>query len=316
MTLPERPSELGLRAWWGVLRRTVREYSDDNLGDWAAALTYYAVLSIFPGLLLLVSLLGLIGQSATQPLIDNLATIAPGAVGDILTQGARSLQDAQGSSGVLAIVALVGAFWSASGYIAAFMRASNAIYDVPEGRPLWKTLPIRLGMTLVVGGLLAISALAVVFTGRLAEWVGDLIGVGKAAVAVWDVAKWPVLVLLIGLMLALLYWAAPNARPAGFRWITPGGVVAVLIWIVASLGFAVYVSNFDSYNKTYGALGGVIIFFVWLYISNIAVLLGAEFDAELMRGRAMVGGMPEDQEPFVQMRNAPKEEERQKGLAP
>ncbi|GIJ49498.1 hypothetical protein Val02_63840 [Virgisporangium aliadipatigenens] len=314
MELPERPSQLGFRAWWGVLRRTVREYSDDNLSDWAAALTYYSVLSIFPGLLLLVSVLGLIGQSVTQPLIDNLATIAPGAVRDILTQGARSLQDAQGSSGVLAIVALLGAFWSASGYIAAFMRASNAIYDVPEGRPLWKTLPLRLVLTLVVGALLGATAIAVVFTGRLAEWVGDLIGAGEWAVAAWDVVKWPVLVVLVGLMLALLYWAAPNARPAGFRWITPGGVVAVLIWIVASVGFALYVSNFESYNKTYGALGGVIVFFVWLYISNIAVLLGAEFDAELHRGRAIVGGMPPDQEPFVEMRDAPKEEERQKGL--
>jgi membrane protein len=317
MELPERPSQLGWRAWWGVLRRTVREYSDDNLSDWAAALTYYAVLSLFPGLLLLVSLLGLIGQSATQPLIDNLGSIAPGAVRDILTDGARSLQEAQGSAGILAIVSLVGAFWSASGYIAAFMRASNAIYDVPEGRPLWKTLPLRLGMTLVVGTLIALTALCVVFTGRLAEWVGDLIGVGPAAVAVWDVAKWPVLVILVSLMLAMLYWAAPNARPAGFRWITPGGIVAVLIWIIASVGFAVYVANFESYNKTYGTLGSVIIFFVWLYISNIAVLLGAEFDAELHRGRAMAGGLPEDTEPFVELRDTrkvPKDFETEKGL--
>jgi membrane protein len=314
MELPERPSQLGLRAWWGVLRRTVSEYSDDNLSDWAAALTYYSVLSIFPGLLLLVSVLGLIGQSATQPLIDNLATITPGPVRDILTQGARSLQESQRSSGLLAIVALAAAFWSASGYVAAFIRAANAIYDVPEGRPLWKTLPLRLGMTLVIGTLLAVTALCVVFTGRLAEWVGDLIGAGPVAVTVWDVAKWPVLVLLVTLMLALLYWAAPNARPAGFRWITPGGILAVLVWIIASVGFAVYVSNFESYNKTYGALGSVIVFFVWLYISNIAVLLGAEFDAELLRGRAIVGGMPADQEPFVEMRDAPKEEERQKGL--
>jgi membrane protein len=303
---PDRPTRLGVRAWFGVVRRTVREFGEDNLTDWAAALTYYAVLSIFPGLLVLVSVLGLLGQSAIQPLIDNIDTIAPGPVGEILTNGARSLTEAQSAAGLLAIVGVAGALWSASGYVAAFMRASNAIYDVPEGRPIWKTLPIRLGVTVIVGILLAVSALMVVFTGRLAEWVGDAIGAGPVLVAVWDVAKWPVLVILVSLMFAILYWASPNARQGGFRWISPGGVLAVLVWIAASAGFAIYVANFNSYNKTYGALGGVIIFFVWLWISNIAVLLGAEFDAELHRGRAIAAGHPEDEEPFVELRDTRK----------
>jgi membrane protein len=303
---PDTPTGLGIRGWWGVLRRTVREFGDDNLTDWAAALTYYSVLSIFPGLLVLVSVLGLVGQSVLQPLIDNMKTIAPGPVGDILTTGARSLTQAQGAAGLLAIVGLAGALWSASGYIAAFMRAANAIYDVPEGRPIWKTLPIRIAVTIVVGVLLAVSAVMVVFTGELAQRVGDALGIGSALITTWNVVKWPILIVLVSLMFALLYWASPNARQGGFRWITPGGLLAVLLWIIASAGFAFYVANFGSYNKTYGALGGVIIFFVWLWISNLAVLLGAELDAELHRGRAIAAGHPEAEEPFVELRDTRK----------
>jgi membrane protein len=303
---PDTPAKLGGRGWWGTLKRTVREFREDNLTDWAAALTYYAVLSIFPGLLVLVSLLGLAGQPAIQPLIDNMGTIAPGQVGDILKDGARGLTGAKDSAGVLAIIGLAGALWSASGYVAAFMRASNAIYDVPEGRPIWKTLPIRLGVTIVVGILLAVSALMVVFTGRFADRVGDAIGAGSVLLTAWGILKWPVLVILVSLMFAILYWASPNARQGGFRWVSPGGFLAVLVWIIASAGFAFYVANFDSYNKTYGTLGAVIIFFVWLWISNLAVLLGAEFDAELHRSRAIAAGHPEDREPFVEFRDTRK----------
>jgi membrane protein len=286
-----------------VLRRTVREFGEDKLTDWAAALTYYAVLSIFPGLLLLVSILGLVGAPALQPLIDNMGTIAPGPVGEILAEGARGLTEAQGAAGLLALVGAAGALWSASGYIAAFMRAANAIYDVPEGRPFWKTVPIRLGVTVVVGALLAVSALMVVLTGDLARRVGDAFDAGSVLVTTWGIVKWPILVVIVSQMFALLYWASPNARQGGYRWISPGGLLAVVLWMLASAGFAIYVANFASYNKTYGVLGGVIIFFVWLWISNIAVLLGAEFDAELHRARAIAAGHPADREPYVELRD-------------
>ncbi|MDQ1657679.1 MAG: rane protein [Cryptosporangiaceae bacterium] len=300
---PSKPTALSGKSWWGVLKRTVREFQNDNLTDWAAALTYYGIQSIFPGLLVLVSLLGLFGKSTTQPLINNIATIAPGPVKDILTGAATSLQKSGSTAGLLAIAGLAGALWSASGYVGAFMRASNAIYDIPEGRPVWKTIPIRLAVTVITGVLIAVSALAVVFTGKLAEQVGKLLGVGSAAVTVWDIAKWPVLVILVSLMFAILFWASPNAKQAGFRWVSPGGLVAVILWIIASAAFAFYVANFGSYNKTYGTLGGIIVFLVWLWISNIAVLLGAEFDAELHRGRAIAAGQPEDEEPFVELRD-------------
>jgi len=301
-----KPTELDKGSWSGVLKRTAREFKDDDLADRAGALTYFGILSIFPAILALVSVLGLVGASATQPLIDNLGKVAPGPARDILTRAVENLQNSQGASGILFIVGLAAALWSASAYVASFMRASNAIYDVEEGRPIWKKLPVRLGVTLVLLVLLAISAVAVVVTGGLARQVGNLIGVGESAVKVWDIAKWPVLLLIVSFMFALLYWAAPNVKQPGFRWISPGGIVAVVLWIVASVAFAFYVANFGSYNKTYGALGGVIIFLVWLWLTNVAVLLGAEFNAELERGRQIEGGYPPEQEPFLEPRDTRK----------
>jgi membrane protein len=303
---PEKPMHLGGGAWLGVLKRTGREFSRDNLTDWAAALTYYGILSIFPALLALISILGLFGKSATQPLITNLGSVAPGPAKQIVTSAIQDLQKSQGAAGILFIVGLAGALWSASGYIAAFMRASNAIYDIEEGRPIWKTAPVRIAVTVVMLTLVTISAVAVAVTGGLAKQVGNLIGVGSTAVAIWDIAKWPVLLLIVSFMFAFLYWAAPNVKHPKFRWISPGGVLAVLVWLVASAAFAFYLANFGSYNKTYGALGGVVTFLVWLWISNIAVLLGAEFNAELERGRAIEAGMPEEREPFVEPRDTRK----------
>jgi len=299
-----------VRHWWPVLKRTVREFKEDNLTDWAAALTYYAVLAIFPALIVLVSILGLVGESATQPLLDELAGVAPGPAKEIFTNAIENLQGSQGAAGIAFVVGLLAALWSASGYVAAFMRASNSIYDIEEGRPIWKTLPVRVGLTLVLMLLLALSALAVVLTGGLAKALGDVIGLGDTAVEVWDIAKWPVLLLVVSFMFALLYWAAPNVKHPGFRWISPGGVLAVVGWLIASAAFAFYVSSFGSYNKTYGALAGVVVFLVWLWISNIMILLGAEFNAELERERAIEDGMrPEDKEPFVEPRDTRKMEE-------
>jgi membrane protein len=306
---PDGPSEVGRTGWWAALKRTVHEFREDNLTDWAAALTYYGVLAIFPAMIVLVSILGLIGESATQPLIDNLGSVAPGPAKDIVESSLKNLQGSQGTAGVLFIIGLLGALWSASGYVAAFMRASNAIYDMDEGRPVWKTLPVRVSLTLVLLVLLAVTTVAVVLTGGIAQKVGDVIGLGSTAVTVWNIAKWPVLLLVVSLMFALLYWAAPNVKQAGFRWVSPGGLLAVVGWLIASGAFALFVSNFGSYNKTYGALAGVIVFLVWLWISNIVILLGAEFNAELERQRAIEGGMrPEDKEPFAEPRDTRKME--------
>jgi membrane protein len=300
----EPPAKLPRHAWTGVLRRTLSEFSEDNLTDWAAALTYYGIVAMFPALIALVSILGLIGKSATKPLLDNLGGFAPGPAHQILENALNGLTQSRGSAGILFAVGLVGALWSASGYIGAFIRASNQIWDVEEGRPIWQIVPLRLFVTVVMLILLAASAIAVVVTGPLADKVGKLIGIGGAAVTVWDIAKWPVLVLVVSVMFSILFYASPNVRQPGFRWVMPGGVVAVVGWMVASAAFGLYVANFGSYNKTYGSLGAIIIFLVWLWLSNVAILFGAELNAEIARGRQIEAGQPAEREPFLPPRKA------------
>ena len=287
-----------------TLKRTAKEFSADKLPHWAAALTYYGVLSIFPALLALVSILGLIGSSAIQPISDNLAKVAPGPAKEILTGALQGLQNG-GGAGLLFIIALAGAIWAASGYISAFMEASNAIYDIEEGRPIWKKLPLRIAITIVMLVLLAISALAVVLTGPLAQQAGKLVGVGSAAVTIWDIAKWPILVLIVAFMFAVLYYSAPNVKQPSLKAVMPGGILAVIVWIIASAAFAFYVANFGSYNKTYGALGGVIVFLVWLWLTNIAILLGAEYNAERARTQHIKAGHSAHDEPYLPARSEP-----------
>jgi membrane protein len=300
--VPSNPTDLSGGSWFAAARRALKEYKADDLQDRAAALTYFGIQSIFPGLLVLVSLLGVLGQSATQPLITNLGNAAPASVRKIIMTDVTHLQHSHAAAGILGIAGILLALWSASNYVAAFMRASNVIYDVPEGRPIWKTAPIRLGVTLVTMILLVASALIVVVTGGLAQKAGNVLGLGSTAVTIWDVAKWPVLLIIIGLILAILFWASPNARH-GFQWVSPGGITAVVLWLAASGLFAVYVANFSHYNKIYGSLAGIIIFLIWMWISNVAILLGAEFNAELERGRAVAAGHPAGQEPFSELRD-------------
>lgn len=305
----DAPTEMPPSSWWASLRRTVGEFGDDALPDLAAGLTYYAILSIFPALLVLVSLVGLAGPSATRTLTENASTAMPEDAGRLVTTTIENLQGNPAAAGVFGLISLAVALWSASGYVAAFMRASNVVYDVPEGRPFWKTLPIRVGVTLLMVLLLSLTVVGVTLTGDVAAWVGELLGVGGTVVTVWNVAKWPVLLFIVVFMIALLYWASPNAR-RGFRWVSPGSVLAVVIWLLASAAFAFYVANFASYGKTYGTMATVIVFLVWLWITNIAVLLGEEFNAEVERGRALSAGQPEDVEPYVAMRDRPKRKHR------
>jgi len=303
---PSGPTKLPRGSWRGVVRRTFREFKADNLTDLAAALTYYGVLAIFPAVIALISIVGLVGHSATQPLIDNLAKLAPGTGRQVFMSAIQGLQRSRSAAGVLFVVGILGALWSASSYVGAFMRASNAIYDIDEGRPFWMTAPVRLAVTVVMVVLLVAGSLAVVITGGLAGQVGKLVGVGGSAVTVWDIAKWPVLLLVVALMFSILYWASPNVKQPGFRWLTPGGLFAVAVWVLASALFALYVAGFSSYNKTYGALAGVIVFLVWLWMTNVAILLGAELNAELARARVIETGHPADVEPFLEPRRAPK----------
>jgi membrane protein len=305
---PRNPTQLRGRAWWGVLKRTVSEFREDNLTDWAAALTYYAILSIFPALIVLVSILGLAGVSATNAILSNIKDLGPGPAQDIISGAIKEIAASTSTAGVAFVLGLLASLWSASGYVGAFSRAANVIYEMEEGRPFWKLRPIQIGMTLILLVLVAISAIAVVISGPLASEIGKVLGIQGTAVTIFNIAKWPVIVVVLMTMLAILYYGAPNVRHPGFRWITPGGVLAVLLWMLASVGFAFYVSNFSSYNATYGSLAGVIIFLIWLWISNVAVLLGAEMNAEIERGRELESGVPEEKTLAMEPRTAAKGE--------
>lgn len=253
---PDSPAELPKRSWSALLRRGVAELKDDELTDRAAALACYGILSRFPALLVLVSLLGIAGESATREVLDNMQRLAPGSSRDVSTDAVEQLQAGADLGSALAVGGLVGAVWSASGYVAAFIRAANAAYDVPEGRPVWNVLPLRVALTVVLLVLSVVSALTVVFTGALARQAGTALGVGDTGLAVWPIAKWPVLVLLVVCMIAILCWATPNARVKGFKWVSPGSVAALLIWLAASVGFAVYVTDFGSHKQDVRDAGG------------------------------------------------------------
>ena len=302
---PRAPARLSRGRWWETLKRTVGEFRDDGLTDWAAALTYYAVLAIFPALIALVAIVGLVGASATDPLLENLTELTPGPANEILTNAIDEIATGRDTAGVAFALGLLGALWSASGYVGAFARASNAIYEVDEGRPVWKLRPQQVGITLVLILLVVLMAVGVVVSGPVAEEVGNVIGAGDTAVTVWGIAKWPVIALLVVGILAILFYAAPNVRQPGFRWITPGGILTLVVFLAASAGFALYVSNFASYNATYGSIAGVVVFLVWLWISNIALLLGAELNAELERSRELEAGVPEERTIALTPRDTP-----------
>lgn len=309
---PDSPTELSTPSLLAVLKRVGQQFGKDGLTDLAAALTYYAVLSIVPGLIVLISILGLMGPDAVTEVSNQVQAVAPGSSANFVHTLIAQAQANKGGAGLSAIFGVVVALWSASGYVAAFMRASNVVYAIGEGRPIWKTLPIRLGVTVAAVILLVACALIVVVSGPIAHQVGDLLGAGDTTVLIWNIAKWPVLLILVSVLLAILFWASPNAKQGNIKWVSPGGVIAVLIWLIVSALFAVYVATFASYNKTYGSLAGVVIFLVWLWLSNLAVLIGAEVNAELDHAKAIAQGLPEDVEPFAEPRDTRKLDDHQK----
>lgn len=302
---PDSPTELSRPSWWAVLKRTRVEFSNDNVTDLAAALTYYGLLSIVPGLIVLLSILGLTG-AGTHQLTAQVGNVAPGSSAKVIDTLIKQAESHHSGAGIAAIVGIVIALWSASGYVAAFMRASNRVYDIGEGRPFWKKAPIRLALTLFAVVLLVAMAVIVVVTGPVARSVGNAVGAGSVVVTVWSIAKWPVLLVLVSVLLAVLFWAAPNARQAGIKWVSPGGVIATVLWLVLSAIFALYVTYFSSYNKTYGSLAGIVVLLVWLWLSNVSLLFGLEINAELEHQRAIAEGLPPDVEPFAEPRDTRK----------
>ncbi|MGU3290844.1 YihY/virulence factor BrkB family protein [Williamsia sp. M5A3_1d] len=289
---PDSPTDLTRPSTVAVLRRTAKEFSRDQCTDLAAALTYYSVLSLFPSLLVVVSLLGVFGkgQSTVDTVLQIVGDVAPSSAVDTIRDPVSQLVNAP-TAGVALVIGLLGALWSASGYVGAFGRAMNRMYEIEEGRPFYKLRPLQLLVTLIGLIIAASVALMLVISGPVARSVGDAIGAGDTALLVWNIARWPVILVFVVLVVALLYYASPNVAQPSFRWISAGAVLAIVVWIVASVAFALYVANFSSYNKTYGALAGVIIFLLWLWLTNLSLLFGAEFDSELTRGRQLQAGI-------------------------
>ncbi|WAJ47598.1 YihY/virulence factor BrkB family protein [Mycobacterium sp. Aquia_216] len=294
---PESPDDLTRASWFYVLRKTAREVTNDQCTDLAAALTYYGVLSVFPALLVMVSLLGVFGEGrrTTNALLDAAGVVVPASAVDMLRQPIEQIVDSR-SAGFALVFSILGALWSASGYIGAFGRAMNRVYGIAEGRPFWKLRPMQLALTVAALILAAAVAFMLAISGSLTQAVGSAIGLGHAAQMTWSIAKWPMILVLVTLVVAILYYVTPNVRQPKFRWLSVGSTIAIMIWTLASVGFGFYVSDFGSYNKTYGALAGIIVFLLWLWITNLALLFGAELDAELERGRQLQAGIGAERE--------------------
>jgi membrane protein len=290
---PDSPGDLTKQSWMYVGRKTVREFSDDQCTDLAAALTYYSVLALFPAAIAVLSLVGLVGQGpkTVDTLLQILRDVGASGAADTIEPTLTQLSNTP-NAGLALVLGLAAAVWSASGYVGAFGRGMNRIYEIDEGRPIWKLRPAMLLVTVITLVLTAVVALGLVLTGPAAQAVGDAIGLGSTVVTIWNIAKWPVLLAVVIFIVALLYYATPNVKQPRFRWISPGAILAILVWVVASAAFGLYVANFSSYDKTYGTLAGVVVFLLWLWITNLALLLGAELDAELERGRELQAGMP------------------------
>lgn len=289
---PDDPTDVKKPSWGYVFKRTLHEFGADKCTTLAAALTYYSVLAIFPALLALISLIGLFGQAdqTTRLLLGIVESLGDASTAETLRQPIEQLASSQGA-GLALVVGLLGAIWSASGYVSAFSQAMNAIYEVDEGRPFWKLRPIVVLLTVVLLVIAVAIILLLIVSGPVAEAIGSAIGLGDVALTVWNIAKWPIVAFLAVLMVAVLYYGTPNVKQPKFRWMSLGAAIALVVMALASLAFFFYVANFSNYQKTYGSIAGVIVMLLWLWIVNLSLLFGAEFDAEMERGRQLQGGI-------------------------
>jgi len=308
-----RPEGAGAKSgWFATLKRTATEFREDNLSDWAAALTYYGLLALFPALIAMVSLVGLVGdpKSTTSSLTEIVGEIGPKSATETFSGPIESIASNQSAAGFAFVLGLFVALWSASGYIGAFMRASNVIYETPEGRAFWKLRPLQLLVTLAMVLMTVLLALGLVLTGPVVDAVAGPIGLGDTAVSVWNIVKWPVMAAIFIVMVDVLYYASPNVKLRSFRWVTAGSMVAIVVWAIASAAFAFYVANFGSYDKTYGTLGGLVALLVWFWISNLAILFGHQLNAERERSIELEEGRPRaEREIQLEPRSEPKQQQ-------
>jgi membrane protein len=294
-----------------TLKRTFTEFQEDNLSDWAAALTYYGLLSLFPALIAMVSLIGIFGdpQTTTTKLTEIITEIGPSSGAETFEGPIKSITENQSAAGFAFVFGLAAALWSASGYVGAFTRASNIVYETPEGRPFWKLRPLQILVTLAMIIMMALLAVGLVLTGPVVEAIADPIGLSSTAVDVWNIAKWPVMAAIFILMVDVLYYTTPNVKLRGFKWVTPGAILAIVVWALASALFAFYVANFSSYDKTYGTLAGLVVLLLWFWITNLAILFGHQMNAERERSTEIEEGQPRaEKEIQLEPRDEPKDQ--------
>jgi membrane protein len=294
-----------------TLKRTLTEFQEDNLSDWAAALTYYGLFSLFPALIAMVSLLGIFGdpKTTTEKLTEIITEIGPQSGAETFEGPIKSIVENQTAAGFAFVFGLAVALWSASAYVGAFIRASNIIYETPEGRPFWKLRPLQIAVTLAMIVMMALLAIGLVLTGPVVEAIAGPVGLSGTAVDVWNIAKWPVMAAIFIVMVNVLYYTTPNVKLRGFKWVTPGAILSIVVWAIASALFAFYVANFGSYDKTYGTLGGLIVLLLWFWITNLAILFGHQMNAERERSAEIEEGLPRaEKEIQLEPRDEPKDQ--------
>ena len=287
---PQRFRDLPRGAWPRIAKRTFDHYRSDGVSNLAAALTYRSVLSVFPGLIALVALLGVLGEypSTFNAVLNIIGGFAPRSTVSTVAEPVRKIITTdKGSAGALLGAGLAGAMWGASGYVGTLSWASNVIWEARRGRSWYRQWPFNLVVTAFTLALLTLILTALVLTGPVATSVGDHFGIGSTTVTVWGVAKWPVIVAVVMMLVTVLYFIAPNVRPPGGRWLAPGATFAVFVWVVITLLFGVYIAHFGNYDKTYGSLATIITFLVWVWLTNIAMLLGIVLNSEIERERQL-----------------------------
>lgn len=300
------PLKLTGASWRYSFKRSITEFGRDQCTDLAAGLTYYAVLSVFPALIALVSLLGLVGEAdrVTNFFVDTVADLSGNDddVKDTVELIVGNITSAPGA-GIGLAIGILTAMWTASNYVNAFSRAMNRIMQTDEGRSFLKLRPLLYLVTAVLILMVALSGVMLVVSGPLAASIGNVVGLGDTAVTVWNWVS-PVLMIIIAATgIALLYTVTPNVRQPGPQWISAGAFIAILVMILSTVGVAIYVTNFASYDATYGALASVIIFLFWVYVMNVVLLFGAELDAELERSRQLQAGIPAERTILVPPRD-------------
>ncbi|WP_417510111.1 YihY/virulence factor BrkB family protein [Microbacterium sp.] len=293
------------RLWTFAIRRIFRAFAADGCADVGASLAFYAILALLPASMVGFSILSVLGrdEETAQISLDVVRAVAPEEAADGVADFLRELADLR-MSGLLLASGVLLSIWAVARYVGVFARGMNRIHRVEEGRRIWALKLSQLAIAVVIIVCAVIAALFLAGSDRVAQAVGEVFGLGEVALFIWRIVRWPLLVLLVVFVVALLYYFAPNIRPSRFRWMSLGAAVAILVLAIASMAFGFYIANLSDYDRVYGPLAGVIIFALWMWIANMSLLVGVEFDRELERVRELRDGVPAERQVQLPLRDA------------